>query len=236
MSTDDYNVRLLLAGELPRIIARFQLREAAVALAQDLAALGLAAIAGSNSELRHTSSCGFMARGIQLVDNNVIFRNLSGETIRISETDGFLILEGLLPAGAQKKEGKTKKTLNLPVTLLLGGIPVWSKSQSVGGPAGENEHFLRFYRPASAEPVVEIRSSGFDYSFLGEKKGFSSTENFKTAIATLRNIFPRAIYDNRLTRSDRADSSSASPQETLEQNCRLMYLFYVASPSARPAV
>jgi hypothetical protein len=234
LGTDDYNIRLLLAGEMPRIVAQFQAGEQAASFAKELAELGLSAIAGSNLELQQAYPRGFIARAIQPEGKDVIFRGRSGEIMSICRDDALLIMEGLLADGAEKKESQTIKTLNLPVSLLLGGIPVWSKYRTSADTAGQNAYFLRFYRPTSPEPIIEIRSGDLDYSFLKEKKGLSSTENFKTAVDTLRSLFPQAAYDSRLTRNSRASVSAASPQETLERDSRLIYLFYVASQAERP--
>jgi hypothetical protein len=236
LGTDDYNIRLLLAGEMPRIVAQFQAWEPAAALARELAELGLSVIAGSNLDLRQAYSRGFIAQVLQPDEKNVIFHDRSGETASICRDDALLILEGLLADGAEKKESKTIKTLNLPVSLLLGGIPVWSKYRTNADTTSQNDYFLRFYRPTSPEPVLEIRSGDLDYSFLGEKKSFSSTENFKTAVATMRSLFPHAVYDSRLTRNSRANASSSSSKETLERDSRLIYLFYVASQADHPKV
>jgi hypothetical protein len=234
LGKDAYNARLLLAGEMPHVVAQYHSEDLAIALADKLKALGLAAIAGSIIDLRQVASATFMAHSLQNVDQDVIFRAINGETIRISGDDIFLMLEGILPSIAQRKEGQTEKKLNLPATLALGGIPVWRKSQTRTGPAEDSESFLRLYRSTSSQAVVEIRSRGFDYSFLAAKKGFSSEHNFKTATGALQGFFPEAIYDSRLARNSPVEFFNSTPQATTEGNLRLMYLFYTDPAANRP--
>ena len=179
LGTDEYNVRLLLAGEIPRIIALHQSRERAVTLAKNLTMLGLTAIAGSNLDLRHNPSSGFLAQSIQLDEKKVIFHNLSGYAVQTGKEDIFLILEGISLAGAPQKESKTEKTLNLPATLALGGIPVWSKSKLMAIPTGENEHFLRFYRRTHSAPVWKSEAAVLTIHSSVSKKAFPPPRTLK---------------------------------------------------------
>ena len=117
------------------------------------------------------------------------------------------------------------------MTLLL-GVPVNSKTKSAPAVQDAFESFLRLYGSASSEPLAEIRMGAFDYSCLGEKKGLSSTANFRTLAEYLRALFPDAFFDNRLTRAPRTSPFPLTPQAALEQNASLVYLFYAAAPPA----
>ena len=230
LGTDDYSLRLLLAGEMPRIVAQFANNPEAAALTKELASLGLTAISGDNTTLHQKSPDVFIAQAMQTGAKGVFFRGGHAEVKEIYTGDAFLILEGILPLPDQEPLGnKTEKKLNVPATLLMGGIPVWRKPKSVTSNTTPEEHFVRVYGPPPSAAPVEIRSGNFDYSSLGDKKGFSSAENFTTLVSELRRVFPGAIYDNHLTRYARGSLFPSISPEMLDQNIRLIYLFYIAA-------
>ncbi len=84
--------------------------------------------------------------------------------------------------------------------------------------------FLWLYDRTSPEPVVEILQSSFDYSSLGDKKALSSSQNLNIIITELKNRFPQAILDSRLTERLKVDVPFATPEDELEINSRLIYL------------
>jgi hypothetical protein len=67
---------------------------------------------------------------------------------------------------------------------------------------------------------------GMAYSFLGAQLAPSSAANFNTLVAKLQELFPRAIFDDRLTKSSRSDAPSARAPDDLELNCKLLHLYY----------
>ena len=236
LGTDAYNARLLVAGEMPRIIAQFPSPEPALALARELTSLGLSAVSGSQQELLREYAPTFIAHSLRPGEPEVTFQDIQGETRKISQDSVFLILEGELPVPeAERQEVRTERKFNLQATLALGGIPVWRNKQIMVDKPGTYARFLRLYSHSSPEPLVEMRSGDFDYSSLGAKKGLSSTENFSTIGSELRGKFPRAVFDNRLTRTRRGSLSPFVSAETLEQYSRLIYMFYLvaAGESAR---
>ena len=68
-----------------------------------------------------------------------------------------------------------------------------------------------------------------DYSSLGpERLTPSAPTNFNIVLAKLREWFPLATFDERLTRRFNTDVPAAGPVEALEINCKLIYLCNLA--------
>jgi hypothetical protein len=68
-----------------------------------------------------------------------------------------------------------------------------------------------------------------NYSFLGAKVAASSFTNFDTVVLGLREVFPQAIFDNRLAKSSVQTISPSEVWEGIEINCKLIYLFHAAT-------
>lgn len=67
-----------------------------------------------------------------------------------------------------------------------------------------------------------------DYAFLGPRLTPSVPANFLIVIAKLREWFPQAIFDERLTKPFKTDLPAASPREALEIACKLIFLCHLA--------
>jgi hypothetical protein len=82
---------------------------------------------------------------------------------------------------------------------------------------------------------VEIFQYNFDYSFLGTKMASSSLANLSTIITKLRDIFPQAVFDDRLTEPFVVDVPFLTPRDDIEINCKLIYLYHQALCSLGPS-
>ena len=79
-----YDTRLLLAGEVPKIIAHDHSIEIAESVTKQLRDLGLVAIKCKDSELRQPSQS-FMAQTMEFRGKEVLFRDRVGREKRIGE-------------------------------------------------------------------------------------------------------------------------------------------------------
>ena len=230
---DLYTTRLQLSGKIPRIIARYRTTEEAPAIVQSLNALGIVAFMYKDSE-RHKPSAGrFRANSLKREGGKVTFRDIRGAERNMQAENVFLILQGTMQTYLEKEITKTKMKLNVPMTILIGGLPVWRRvNEKTRDMAVQNVRFIRLYERSSMEPAIEILQYNFDYSFLGQKMTSSSLTNLSATARELRDAFPRAAFDDRLLKSFTAGIPSASPQDGTEINCRLIYLYYraVSSP------
>jgi hypothetical protein len=219
-----YDTHLLLAGEIPKIIARCSGQQLAESTVQNLRGLGLVAIAGKVSELRQFPQA-FRAQTLGFGEKEVLFRDSAGREKRVVAKDVFLILVVKTETSVEVETTKTKTKFSLGRTLLMGGIPMWrrveekSTSRSV-----QSEYFARLYGPKSPDPSVEIVQHSMNYSFLGAELAASSFTNFGTVVRRLREVFPSAFFDDRLAKPSPLTASSS--REDIEINCRLLYLFH----------
>jgi hypothetical protein len=216
--------RLLLAGELPKIIAHAENPLAAEAIVKNLGALGLTALSCPDTELLQFSPI-FEAQTLELGETEALFRDNTGAEKRMAANDVFLILVGRVESSMEVKTTRSRIKLSWGGTLLTGGIPVFRRvKQTTTDKSSQTEDFARLYGRKSAEPGVELRQHQLNYSFLGTERAASSVLNFSTLVRRLREAFPKAIFDERLARP-LALAESSSWQD-VELNCRLIYLFH----------
>ena len=228
LNKETFDTRLLLAGDVPKIVTHCQDRRAADLVAERLRGLGLVVIVISGSELCAPRQR-FGARTIEFHETAVLFRDKQGQVRKMESENVFLILKVSTRSRVEAKDEKTKMKLNLPATLLTGGIPIW---RTVRGRTTEvsvsSQRFAWICERDSWETSVEIPEAQVDYSFLGEEMASCSNANFETLIARLRRVFPRAIFDDRLTRYPTTSVASASSLDSIEVRLRLVYMLHMA--------
>lgn len=230
VNKDIYATRLLLAGKIPRIIAHYQTVQAAESAAQRLRHLGLVVILCKDSELLQTSSPIFRPRALRFGEEEVVFQDNSG-TARIIKTENvFLIIKGIAQTPTEKEVTTTQMKLNLPATLLTGGIPIRRKVKKITVETSvQMEYFVRLYHRKSPEPDVEITQYGFDYSCLGANMSTNTIANFKTLSAKIKELCPHSVFDDRLTESLWLGGSATMSLYNNDIQCKLIYLFHEAA-------
>ncbi len=226
VNKDPYQTRLLLSGGLPRLIAHYPGMREAESTAQNLRDLGLVAFVCQNSELRKPSKV-FTALTAEFLEGEAVFRDKGGQSKRIAYSDVFLILEGIMQTATEGETTITRKEINWGATLLTGGFPVSrTVKERVNGATVREEPLVRLYNRESAEPIVQMSQHGMAYSFLGARIAPSSAANFNTVVAKLQELFPQAIFDDRLMKSSKSGIPSPRALDDLELNCKLLYLYY----------
>jgi hypothetical protein len=215
--------RLLLAGEVPRIIAHADSPPAAEAIMKALRQLGLAALPFPDSELRQLPQI-FEAQTLEFSEKAVTFRDSAGGEKKMALSDVFLILNGRVESSTETKTTKSRIKFSWGGTLLTGGIPVFRRvKETTTDKSSQTEDFVRLYSSKSAEPAVELWQHNLNFSCLGAERAASSVVNFSTLVRRLREVFPEAIFDNRLARP--LVLATTSSWQDVELNCRLIYLF-----------
>jgi hypothetical protein len=226
-----YDTRLLLAGEIPKIITHYSSIQMAGSIIKNLRDLGLVALACRDSELRR-SAPSFKAQTLEFREKEVLFRDSAGREKRIGKNSVFLILEGRVQTSVEVETTKPKIKFSLTRTLLTGGIPMWRKvDEKTTARSIQAEYFVRLYERESPEPSMELLQQHVNYSFLREKIAVSSFTNFRTTVLKLREVFPQAIFDNRLVKPFVVTEYSSRPWEDIEINCKLIYLFHLVTSS-----
>ena len=229
INKDPYETRLLLTGSIPRIIANYHNMQTAESIAQSLKDLGLVAIICKDSELRKPSRS-FRAHTLEFGESEVLFRDKGRGERRIRAGDVFLIIKGSMQTYIETEATKTKTKFSLGATLLTGGIPIWRRvSEKTRDMALQAECFARLYSRKSSEPIIEILQHHMNYSFLGSKTAPSSLANFNTVVTKLQEVFPQAVFDDRLTKFSRTGLPPARVLDYHEANCKLIYLYHLAT-------
>jgi hypothetical protein len=229
INTSPSDTRLLLAGKIPRIIAHYQTTQAAELIAQSLRDLGLMAIVYRDFELLQSPQS-FKAKTLELGEKEILFRDSAGSEKRIGEDNIFLILEGRIQSSVEVDTTNPTLKFNLTKTFLLGGIPTWSKvDQKSTVRSIQDEYFARLYDRKSPNPIIEMFQQHMDYKFLGTKLNAYSLRNFDTVVLKLREIFPKAIFDDRLVKPFVVNPHSSQLWKDIETNCKLIYLFHLST-------
>jgi hypothetical protein len=220
VNKNSYETRLLLTGAIPRIIAHYPSMQTAESAARSLKDLGLVPIVLNDSELRKPSQI-FKALTLEFGEQDILFRDRMGHESRVAATDAFLILVGKMRTYAEEDMTKTEMKLNWGATLLTGGIPIWRRvTQRTSDSAVQTECFARLYGIEPSAPCVQILQHHMNYAFLGAKIAPSSLVNFNAVVARLREVFPQAIFDDRLAKPSRAEDT--------EIDCKLLYFSHLA--------
>ena len=230
------DTRLLLAGEIPRIIVSYPRTGAAEAMARSLREAGLAAFVCGDHELRNRVAS-FRAHTVRPGEREMIFRDRQGGEVRVKADDAFLIIRGRIKTITQGKTSTTKITLNVPATVLTGGIPILRRvTEKSAKESFQAEDFVKIYDARSSDPRVEIVQNHVDYSFLGSELATSAAANFNIFATKLRQWLPLAIFDERLTGHFKTDGPAAGAKDALEMHCQLIYFCHLAMrQDGRPA-
>ncbi len=222
---DAYQTRMLLAGSIPRIVARCNGVREAEALARQLREVGLTTIVCSEAELRGPFH-GVRAKTLEFGDRGVNFKTEGGAGVTLGVGSVFLIIKGLRQPAPEVEDAPAKTRLKLDVgkSLVMGGLPVLKRvKEKPKSDSSQSEWFLRLYERASSEPRVEILQYDMNYSFLGTETTLSSVANFINVVKRLREIYPQAIYDERLMKTYTTDILMTTADEDMDINCRLIY-------------
>jgi hypothetical protein len=223
-----YETRLRLTGKIPKIIANYDTMQRAELATKNLRELGLVVIVFSDSELRKPWQI-FKARNLKFEEQAITFCDRSGQARRMDAREAFLILSARMQAYTDTEVTKTKRKLNVTATLLTGGIPIRKKvTEKTTVRSFQNESFIRLYGRTSPEPAVQIPQHDFDYSFLGTEMVPLAAANFSIAIRKIREAFPQAIFDDSLIEPFGANMPATVVQDTIEDNCKLIYWYHRA--------
>ena len=226
LGKDIYQTRLLLSGNIPKLIGHYPNTQEAELVASHLKALGLVVVVCSDGDLHKPPSPVFRAHRMRSINREVTFWDSGGQMVIMDQKDVFLILLGRIQIFRDIEATGTVMKFNLPATLLTGGIPVWRKSQeATRSTLIETGNFVRLYNRISVDPVVEIFENNFDFSSLGSKMTLSSFVNFSNVIAELKDSFPEALFDDRLIKTLETVTRVTNDHD-LELNCKLIYLYH----------
>jgi len=200
----------------------------AESVAQRLKHLGLVPILCTESELCRSSE-GFIPHTMEVGQGYVLFYDRGGQKREMKSRGVFLIIKGREETYVTKEKTETTRKFSLGRTALTGGIPMWrTEKKQVKGSSTVTKYFARLYTRKSSETAVEIIHNQVDYSFLKGEMASSSLANFNSVVTKLQQAFPKAIFDDNLTRASVRQPYAPSDVDDTEVNCKLLYLQYLA--------
>ena len=230
-----YDARLLLSGEIPKIVAHYENMQIAEPVLHTLTELGIETIALSDSILNQPRQM-FKAYTLAFGKKEIVFVDRSGSEKKVSDNDAFLIISGKIQTSTESEATITRKKLNITSTLLTGGIPIYRKvKEKTTTHSQETEYFMRLYSKKPLDSFVTISQHDMDYSFLGEKTAMSTRANFITVISTIQEMFPQAIFNDSLSKSFGITSSHNRSWDDIEIHCRLIYAYNLVKSGLDPA-
>jgi len=137
-----------------------------------LVELGLTVVACKDIDIRRPAQS-FKSQAAQFGQHEITFRDKSGRFLKLGAGEAFLIVRGTLEIHEDIEVTKTKRKLNLPATILTGGIPIRRKvTEKTIESSTTTEAFVRVYSKNSMDADInniEIRQHNFDYSCLGKR-------------------------------------------------------------------
>ncbi|MBN1367747.1 MAG: hypothetical protein JW967_07460 [Dehalococcoidales bacterium] len=226
LGKDLYGTRLLLASKIPKVIAHYETREKAEAIARSFSELGLKPVVFADSELRRYSET-YRPYSAELNRGEIIFSDHNDNKTVLKPEDAFLILKGIIHTSREMVTDTKKIKVDVPLTVMTGGIPIVRKVKDTKTTVlNREEYFIRIYKRDTADSHIEILQNDFDYSCLGEKMSLSSLSNFNLLLTRIIAIFPDMIFDDRLTKYSNP-SVLSNTLNNVEVNCRLIHTFYI---------
>ncbi len=226
LNKSTWDTQLLLGGQIPKIIAHYDSTSLADQVVEQIRSLGIKVLAVLDTEL-HRSSPSFKVHTLENVNKQILFQDRSGVVKIVLANDIMLILTGKQEISIVSETTTTKTKFNLTGTLLSGGIPMWHQVKEKNTiESMETKFFARLYENNSPGLWLELLQDQLNYAFLGQSLAPSTFTNFNTLIRQLRDFFPNAIFDDRLTKPSVLSSSTNQPWQNMNITCKLMYLFH----------
>jgi hypothetical protein len=224
LGKDLYGTRLLLASKIPKVIAHYDSREQAEAIAIVLRELNLKPLIFTDSELRRHSEA-YRVYTAEFIASEIIFGDRGNNKEVLKTADAFLMLKGIISTSRDMETVTTKTKIDIPLTAMTGGIPIMRKvKESSTVVAKREEYFMRIYKRDSADHYIEILQNDFDYSCLADRMSLSSVANFNLLLTRIIAVYPDMIYDDRLIRYSNTVVTS-NTLNNVEVNCRLIHAF-----------
>jgi hypothetical protein len=231
-----YDARLLLSGEIPKIVAHYENMQTTEPVLHTLTELGIETFTLSDSMLSQPGQM-FKAHALTFENKEVVFFDRNGIEKRVGDNNAFLIITGKIQTSTESEAIITRKKLNITSTLITGGIPIYRKvKEKATTHSQESEYFMRLYSKKPVDPFVVISQHDMDYSFLGEKTAISTRANFITVISTIQEIFPQAIFNDSLSKAFGISSSNNRSWDNIEMHCRLIYAYNLVKSGLDPAI
>lgn len=223
---DPLHVRRLFSAKMPILAAKYDNHQKAEMTLNQLEQLGISAFLCSDSELRKPFHL-FEADSLEFGKEEILFRHKNGQESKVASQNAFLIIKCQLEVNREIEVINTKKKLNIPMTLMTGGIPIRKTVQEKSyQTSSQTICFLRLYEKQPSELCIEIKPNDFNFACLGKDMTYTSIANFNIITGKMKGLFAGAIFDETLRDPLRMSLPFASLGENLNITCKLIYKYH----------
>jgi len=201
-----YELRLALASAPPVTLAQTEDLHAAKRILASLRGRGHGAVA---CDLGSVASSASMAIPREFrFEAQAFVGEVPGEgEARIEYAKIAALLPALHTSVSESSSEHTQKKFSLTRAALSGGVILTKKQTVREHETTQERERVAYVMSASGTGHLLLCESRLRYTGLGARIGRSSTENFTTTLAVLREYAPRAPFDDRLLRQKRSGGS-----------------------------
>ena len=207
MGATAYDARLLLAAGMPAIVKTTPDRALALELLTRLRTRGHGAVACDGSAVVSSEDMVAMRRP-RLEADAVTLDDLPEHRLPYAD------VLALLPAVHQRRADTATQTrqtkLSMGRALMTGGMAFTKTVKTNTRSASEERDVVLYVFRRSGEPPWLLRERGTGWAGLGLPLAPSESENYRLAVAALRERAPGATFDDRLMTRKAAERSSLS--------------------------
>ncbi len=196
---DVSEIRMRLAGGLPRVLLTAADGERVSALAQALQKKGFGAFACDPVAVP-TQDARIVARTAEFDDRTLIAIDEQGQRHTCESTTIGLLIRGTRISKTEKSVKTSTRQLSLGRAVLSGGLLFTKKVDHTTTHTTEQREDLFVLHRNDGEPDIVFTERGLDYRFLGKDVQPSSRANFDTLLARVRHLAPAARFDDRILR------------------------------------
>ena len=194
-----YEVRARLSDPEggPAVVARYGEIEPAWACAGRLRANGISPILLTEDDLE-TDARRFLVRSFQLGSQGITATSRRGDTAEIAYQDLDLFLRGVRVDERTDLKTTEQRKFSLGRALVTQGLMMTKTVRKTDKVTSiEREEFFHLY--ADGRPPLVFRSGALDYRSFGPALQPSVQANFTHLVEEMRQAFPHARYNERLT-------------------------------------
>lgn len=203
-----YDLRLQLAGELPRVFTRVEDGAEALGHVEFLRGRGHGAVT-CDAETVPGPEDHIVPVDFELASAAVRVVSTRGQRFELAFADVFAMVHATAIAEAERTVTSSEKKLSLGRAVLSGGMVMRKTVDRVETTVTAEEE-RRIYMFCRSRPVPFVWSEHtLHWDGLGERRELTTAQNFVILSKTLEELTPEAFHDQRLlTHKRRADISA----------------------------
>lgn len=194
-----YEVRLLLSSGAPAVILVTDDKDEAIRVLGQLRGRGHGAVACDASAITPSGAMTQM-RHFRLEDDAVVLvdSGAAKATARLPYASLLALVRSTYRVSTETRTQESERKIAIAGAIITGGLKLTkSVTRELVSVKEERSQVLYLFRSDGGAPWL-LREVGTDYTSLGDKRGPTQIENFRTTIDLLRKRAPHAVYDESL--------------------------------------